>query len=233
MTLAFRCLQGSVAYRTSTVMAEKSEAICSKGETFFGKRVTAKDGSLWLCNESKNLFLPLVHPEKKTEMFEEVHYTCTFKGTVQARDSPELSDTCEAWVKNGQSISALPVFEQPGWLIEADSKLYYPMNNPKAGDAIFEAFKATGDVEQGRQAPQASDMDDPSCEQVATAVSVCIPLVGCVTFCVSAANNKEGSNKRKWGNIACGVGTASFVVALALNLLLMSNRSTYYTYSYN
>lgn len=43
MTLAFRCVQGSVAYRTSKAMAERSEAICSKGDTFFGKRLTAQE----------------------------------------------------------------------------------------------------------------------------------------------------------------------------------------------
>ena len=123
-------------------------------------------------------------------------------------------------MKTGQSISALPVPEHPGWLIEADSKLYYPMYHPNTGDAIF---KATGnaqnaDLEKGNG--QAVDaMDDPTCEQVATAVSVCIPLVGCVTFCVSSAN---GSNKRKWGNIACGVATASFAFGVLLRFTVFS-----------
>ena len=145
MTLAFRCVEASVAYRTSKAMAEKSESVCSKGDAFFGKRLTAKDGSLWLSNESNALFLPLVHPKLNHRMFEEVHYTCTFKGTVQARSSPEVSDTSESWVKTGQSISALPVPEHPGWLIEADSKLYYPMNHPKTGDAIFKRWNAKAD----------------------------------------------------------------------------------------
>eukprot|EP00438_Fugacium_kawagutii_P001211 Skav223407 [mRNA] locus=scaffold350:57259:76318:- [translate_table: standard] len=152
MTLAFRCIHAPVAYRTSMLTEEKGIGICSKGDTFFAKRVTANDGSLWLCNESKNLFLPLMHPKKKTEMFQEVHYTCT--GTVQARSTPEISNTSEAWVKKGQSISALPVLWHPGWLIEAESKLYYPVNDPEMGDVIFKAFKAPkapgDDVERGQ-----------------------------------------------------------------------------------
>eukprot|EP00438_Fugacium_kawagutii_P035634 Skav213437 [mRNA] locus=scaffold2160:92874:93578:+ [translate_table: standard] len=226
MTVAFRCVQASVGYRTSTVVADKGTSrVCMHGDTFFGKYVTATDGSLWLSDESNNLFLPLVHPEKNTEMFEEVHYTCTFAGTVEARSTPEISNTGEALsfvrVKNGQRISALPAV--PGWLIEAESKLYYPIFHPQTGDALFEAVKATGtsgtgDVEQG-QAPDTAD--DPTCEQVATCVSCCIPLVGCVTCCISAANQKEGSQKRKWGNIACGVATVSFVGALVINAVVL------------
>eukprot|EP00438_Fugacium_kawagutii_P000629 Skav224351 [mRNA] locus=scaffold2411:266606:267331:- [translate_table: standard] len=226
---AFRCVQASVVYRTSMVMAEKSERVCMHGDTFFAKQVTARDGSLWLSVESNNLFLPFVRPENKTRMFEEVHFICTSIGTVQARSTPELSNTREAFVKNGQSISALPAAEHLGWFIEAGSKLYYPINNPKTGDAIFKAFKATGtsrtgDVEQG-QAPDPAD--DPSCEQVATVLSCCIPLVGCITFCVSAANNKEGSQKRKWGNIACGVASASFLGALILNYAVIQSSECY------
>eukprot|EP00438_Fugacium_kawagutii_P031519 Skav224972 [mRNA] locus=scaffold560:8649:8870:+ [translate_table: standard] len=57
--LAFRCVQAPVAYRTSMVMAERSETVCMHGDTFFGKQVTARDGSLWLSVESNNLFLPI------------------------------------------------------------------------------------------------------------------------------------------------------------------------------
>eukprot|EP00438_Fugacium_kawagutii_P008099 Skav222120 [mRNA] locus=scaffold1181:543605:544714:- [translate_table: standard] len=159
---AFRCIQAAVAYRTSMVMAETSKKTCFHGNTFFGRRMRAKDGSLWLFVESNNLFLPLVHPEEQNLMFEEVHYTCTLSGNVQARNTPKLSDTCEVWVKKGQSISALPAPEHPGWLI-THNKVYYPMNNPRTGEAIFEAFKATsgtGDVEQGP-----SDTEDvPTCD---------------------------------------------------------------------
>lgn len=185
---------------------------------------------MWLSNESNQLFLPMVHPEKKKEMFEEVYWECTFQGTVQARSSPEVSDTSETWVKTGQSISALPVAEHPGWLIEADSKLFYPMNHPKSGDVLFKSKTSpnSSDLEEG-QGVLKDPTDDPSCEQVAAAISLCIPLVGCVTFCVSAANNKEGSNKRKWGNIACGVATASAILGVMLRFTVFST-SSYYQY---
>lgn len=71
------------------------------------------------------------------------------------------------------------------------------MNDPETRQVLFKTFNAkatTGDVEQGRaaravpaaraagaarasraaQAPAA--VDDPSCEQMATVLSVCIPL---------------------------------------------------------
>ena len=141
MACAFRCLQASVFYRTSTAMKEKSEAVCRSGDTFFGKYLTEQeDGSQWLSNESNELFLPLVHPETKEKMFVEVRYRCTFDGALQARNSPEASDISsdsERYVRMGEIISALPVPEQPGWLIEAESKLYYPMNHQETGDVIF------------------------------------------------------------------------------------------------
>ena len=74
MTLAFRCVQASITYRTFTAMAEKSKSVCSKGDTFFGKRLTAQDGSLWLSNESNGLFL-----------CEEVRYTAHAHTTALGR----------------------------------------------------------------------------------------------------------------------------------------------------
>ena len=85
MTLAFRCVQASITYRTFTAMAEKSKSVCSKGDTFFGKRLTAQDGSLWLSNESNGLFLPFVHPEMKHQMCEEVRYTAHAHTTALGR----------------------------------------------------------------------------------------------------------------------------------------------------
>ena len=72
----------------------------------------------------------------------------------------------------------------------------------------------------GSQALKAED--DATCEQVAAGLSCCCPIVGCVTFCISAANNKEGSQKRKWGNIACAVGTCSLLAAVAFQMYRMS-----------
>eukprot|EP00438_Fugacium_kawagutii_P025412 Skav235448 [mRNA] locus=scaffold2206:232951:234133:- [translate_table: standard] len=217
----------TVAHRTSMVMAEKSERMCFHGDTFFGRRVRATDGSLWLFVESNNLFLPLVHPKKKTPMFEEVHYTCTFSGRVQARNTPKLSNTCDVWEKKGESISAVPAPEHPGWLV-AHNKLCYPMKNPQTGEAIFEADKATpatGDVEQG-QAPDTED--DPACEQTAAAVSLCIPCVGFVTFCTTRANNHlEGSQKRKWGDVSCAEGSVSLIFALVISFVLSQSSDTY------
>eukprot|EP00438_Fugacium_kawagutii_P009375 Skav231281 [mRNA] locus=scaffold161:80488:80949:+ [translate_table: standard] len=134
---------------------------------------------------------------RKKRMFEEVHYTCTFTGTVQARSTPELSN-CEAFVKNGQGISALPAVEHQGWLLEAGSKLYYPINNPKTIQnwRCFKAFKAigasgTGDVEQGKS-PDTTD--DTSCEQVAAVLSCCIPWMGASPF-ASPSPTKRASSR--------------------------------------
>ena len=71
------------------------------------------------------------------------------------------------------------------------------------------------DVEKGEGSQALKAEDDATCEQVAAGFSLCCPIVGCVTFCISSANNKEGSQKRKWGNIACAVGTCSFLAAFA------------------
>ena len=128
--LAWKCVQPSVAYRTTWSMSEKSELICSQGDSFFGKSLTASDGSKWLCNEANGLFLPLVHPETKKQMFEEQCWECVFKGTVKGRKTPEISDVSETMVKSGTTISALCVPQHPGWLLEAENKLYYPMNHP-------------------------------------------------------------------------------------------------------
>ena len=105
--LAWKCVQPSVAYRTTWSMSEKSELICSQGDSFFGKSLTASDGSKWLCNEANGLFLPLVHPETKKQMFEEQCWECVFKGTVKGRKTPEISDVSETMVKSGTTRSTL------------------------------------------------------------------------------------------------------------------------------
>ena len=96
--LAWRCVAEpaigvtKVAYRTSTTLAEKSRRTCSEGETFFGKSVTGQDGSMWLSNESNGLFLPLLHPQTRTPMFEQVRWECIYNGTVLGRKTPNASD---------------------------------------------------------------------------------------------------------------------------------------------
>ena len=67
--------------------------------------------------------------------------------------------------------------------------------------------------------------DDPTCQQVAAGLSLCIPLVGCITFCVTAANNPEGSKRRKWGNIACAVASCTFSVVLLYQVLAYNSLS--------
>ena len=92
----------------------------------------------------------------------EVRYRCTFDGAVQARNSPEASDISsdsERYVRMGEIIWALPVPEQQGWLIEAKSKLYYPMNHQETGDVIFE---------------EKTDMDASVCNLAAGAAFACI-----------------------------------------------------------
>ena len=211
-------------------MGEKSEFTCSEGATFFGKSVTAQDGSKWLWNETNGLFVPLAHAESKTPMFEEMRWECLEgldDSNVRGRSSSNLSDVSEAEVKMGQTISALPVPEHPGWLMESESKLFYPMNHPNTGAALFRMVRskpktsASGssmDVEQGQGSQTLKLEDDATCQQVATCLSCFCPIVGCVTFCISTANHKQGSRKRKWGNIACAVGTCSFLATIVLQM---------------
>ena len=232
---AWRCVvkaSSKVAYRTSTTMADKSDSLCSEGDTFVGTSVTAQDGSAWLHNESNGLFVPVVHPETKTLMFEEMRWQCVHNGSVRGRTTPNVSDQSEVTVQIGQTISAMPVPEHPGWLMDAESKLYFPMNHPNTGVAVFSlvgsglktpAIGRSLDVEQGMGSQALKPEDDATCEKVATGLSLCCPIVGCVTFCISAANNKEGSQKRKWGNIACAVGTCSFLAVLVLQVSRMGS----------
>eukprot|EP00434_Breviolum_minutum_P014530 symbB.v1.2.012814.t1/scaffold884.1/size313170/26 len=227
--LAWKCVQPSVAYRTTWSMSAKSELICSQGDSFFGKSLTASDGSKWLCNEANGLFLPLVHPETKKQMFEEQCWECVFKGTVKGRKTPEISDVSETMVKSGTTISALCVPQHhphPGWLLEAENKLYYPMNHPDTAAILFKP-KTSNPTVVGHVV-NANDLengdvilkdDDPTCQQVAAGLSLCIPLVGCITFCATAASSPEGSKRRKWGNIACAVASCTFSVALLVQVI--------------
>ncbi|CAE7027292.1 unnamed protein product [Symbiodinium natans] len=114
-------------------MCEKEGSVCSGGDTFFGKSVTAEDGSLWLWNESKGLFLPLLHPQTKVPMFEKVCWECICDVMVVGRKAPNVSDVSETSIEAGETISALPVSEQPGWLMDADSRLYFAQHNPCTG----------------------------------------------------------------------------------------------------
>ena len=127
----------TVAYRTSTTLTEKSGSTCSEGDTFVGQSVTAQDGTLWLVNETNGLFLPLVHPETQTLLFEEVSWECLHNGTVRGRQTPNLPDMSETVIETGHVISALPVPEHPGWLIEAGSNMYFPMHHPQTGVVLF------------------------------------------------------------------------------------------------
>ena len=131
----------TLPYCTSTSMSQNGGSIagCADGDTFFGKSVTAEDGSvtaedgsLWLSNESNRLFLPLTHPQTKDPMFERVCWECA-NGNVMGRKTPNISDVSETRRKTGETISALPVSEHPGWLMEAGSKLYFPKNHPRTG----------------------------------------------------------------------------------------------------
>ena len=228
--LAWKCVQPSVAYRTTWSMSEKSALICSQGDSFFGKSLTASDGSKWLCNEANGLFLPLVHPETKKQMFEEQCWECVFKGMVKGRKTPEISDVSETMVKSGTTISALCVPQHPGWLLEAENKLYYPMNHPDTAAILFKPKTSNptvvgnvvnaNDLENGHVILKD---DDPTCQQVAAGVSLCIPLVGCITFCATAASSPEGSKRRKWGNIACAVASCTFSVALLYQVMNYNN----------
>ncbi|CAE7323615.1 KIF3C [Symbiodinium sp. CCMP2592] len=139
---AWRCVVGpsnTVAYRTSTTMCEKEGSVCSGGDTFFGKSVTAEDGSLWLWKESEGLFLPLLYPQTKVPMFEKVCWEYIFDVMVMGRKSPTLSDMSENSIKTGETISALPVSEHPGWLMDADSRLYFPQHHPRSGVLLWRA----------------------------------------------------------------------------------------------
>ena len=107
------------------------------GDTFFGQSVTAPDGTLWLVNETNGLFLPLVQPETQTLLFEEVSWECLHNGTVRGRQTPNLPDMSETVIETGHVISALPVPEHPGWLIEAGSKIHFPMHHPQTGVVLF------------------------------------------------------------------------------------------------
>mmetsp|Transcript_10541 Transcript_10541/g.11583 ORF Transcript_10541/g.11583 Transcript_10541/m.11583 type:complete len:272 (-) Transcript_10541:191-1006(-) len=133
--LAWRCLQPSVAYRSSPSMADIASAVCSKGDAFVGYEIEAPDGSMWLHDPVKQLYLPLVHPQGKHQMFEELWWNCTFEGKVQARKSPNMSDMAAQCVKHGAVISAVPT---KGWLMEAESKLFYPLSHPHTCKPIFQ-----------------------------------------------------------------------------------------------
>ena len=122
-------------YRNSMNNEDKADITCPNGEHFFGRLEKLGD-VLWLVHESNGLYLPAQHPQSKQWLFEEVTWTCG-KDEVTYRNSPNFDDTVNEKVVPYACISAMPAASQPGWLQEASSKLYLPMNNPSTGEPLF------------------------------------------------------------------------------------------------
>eukprot|EP00438_Fugacium_kawagutii_P035941 Skav215142 [mRNA] locus=scaffold809:124200:124871:+ [translate_table: standard] len=123
---AWKCIQAGPYYKALNIN-EKHETQCAVGETFFGE-VSERGG--FICNQSNGLYV-------QTTSCEEVTWTCVEHKGVHWRMSPELSDKGETQVKSGTRISALPVPDKLGWLQDAATKMYLPINHPSTGDALF------------------------------------------------------------------------------------------------
>lgn len=133
---AWQCAAAAVTYYRGTNLDHPEAAKCVQGDCFFGEKVTTASGD-FICNTSNGLYVPLQDPSTKAWNFKELTWLCVSSGGVQCRNSAEMSDKSEAIVQPGARISALPAPGKPGWLLEAASKKYLPMNHPSTGDVLF------------------------------------------------------------------------------------------------
>ena len=143
--------QGGVKYRKSMDMNDLAEDQCNVDERFFAKVESTPNGSavqLWLAHEDGR-YLPAVHPSTQTWLFEEVTWVCG-KDAVTYCKTPNMADATNDKVVPGASISALPAPSNPGWLQEAGTKMYLPMNDATTGSLLFTA--ASGTVAPGQVA---------------------------------------------------------------------------------
>eukprot|EP00913_Durusdinium_trenchii_P011897 g11175.t1 len=126
-------------------------AKCVQGDCFFGEKVTTASGD-FICNTSNGLYVPLQDPSTKAWNFKDgwafVAMCFPLHRGPPGRFGPRSaspwsfaaagrSDKSEAIVQPGARISALPAPGKPGWLLEAASKKYLPMNHPSTGDVLF------------------------------------------------------------------------------------------------
>jgi len=115
---------------------DKDEKICQPNEQFFANMQVAQDGVTWLAREDQ-LFLPAQHPETKAWLFQEVTWACG-QNAVQFRIAPDMcGEKHEMIVQPGSVLSALPVPTAPGWLQDAATKMFVPMNHPNTGQPLF------------------------------------------------------------------------------------------------
>eukprot|EP00435_Cladocopium_sp_Y103_P034643 s841_g9.t1 len=125
---AFHCVQAT-GYLRAMNMAEPNGTQCSVGEAFFGELSTLETGS-FILNTSNGLYLP-------ASACQELTWICVAPSGVACRHSADLADKSESMVQHGNRISAIMVPGVAGWLQEAATKMYVPMNHPATGDPLF------------------------------------------------------------------------------------------------
>ena len=145
-----------VKYRKSMDMNDLEGGKCCADEHFFAKVQTMPNAStsqVWLVREDGR-YLPALHPTSRQWLFEEVTWVCG-KDPVKYCKTPNVDDVDELMgkVAPGVSIHALPVPSTPGWLQEAGSKMYLPMNCTTTGAPHFTSRSAPaaapGQVDMG------------------------------------------------------------------------------------
>lgn len=126
---AYTCVQATGYLTAMNMAAEQNGTQCSVGEAFFGELSTLETGS-FILNTSNGLYLP-------ASACQELTWICVAPSGVACRHSADLANKSEAMVQHGNRISAIMVPGSAGWLQEAASKMYVPMNHPTTGDALF------------------------------------------------------------------------------------------------
>eukprot|EP00434_Breviolum_minutum_P030696 symbB.v1.2.027146.t1/scaffold2766.1/size72856/3 len=135
---AWTCIQQSQYFKSMNT-GDEDNMMCSAGDTFFGELSNTATGS-FICNQFNGLYV-------QASACQELTWICVAPGGVQCRHSADASDRSESLVQNGSRISALPVPNKPGWLQEAATRMYVPMNHPTSGDALFSKVDSSQPVQ--------------------------------------------------------------------------------------